>query len=51
TPITAVVFGGVDYPFDSTVMLGFKGDNMMLFDKKSGESIASGTIASHQKKA
>lgn len=48
--ITAVVFGSVDYPFDSRVQLGFKGDNMMLFDEQSGESIASGTIAAHREK-
>lgn len=37
--IISAVFGGVDYPVDSPVNLGFTGGNMLLFDPQSGKRL------------
>ncbi len=44
TQLTSVVFGGVDYPADSAVKFGFKGNGAILFDKQSGEKAAMGAL-------
>ena len=44
TPLTAVVFGGVDYPVDSRVRFGFAG-RAILFDRENGgKNVAEGTM-------
>ncbi|MBR5288050.1 MAG: ABC transporter ATP-binding protein [Clostridia bacterium] len=42
--ITSVVFGGIDFPVDSTVYLAFKGSDMLLYDAQSKKLIADGEI-------
>ncbi len=42
--VTSVVFGGIDYPVDSPVNLGFTGGNMLLFDPQSGKRLAMGSL-------
>ncbi len=44
TQITSVVFGGVDYPADSTVRFRFTGNGVILFDKQSGDKAAMGAL-------
>ena len=44
TPLTAVVFGDVDYEVDSTVAISFH-KNAVLFDRESGKNIARGSLA------
>ena len=43
TSLTAVVFGDVDYPVDSSVCISFH-KNAILFDKESGKNIATGQL-------
>ncbi len=44
TPVTAVVFGGVDYPVDSRVHFVFSG-KAILFDRaQGGKNVAEGTV-------
>ena len=43
TMLTAVVFGDVDYPVDSTVRFDFS-KTAILFDKKTGKNVAAGTL-------
>ncbi|MBQ9211946.1 MAG: ABC transporter ATP-binding protein [Clostridia bacterium] len=43
TPLTAVVFGDVDYPVDSKVRFSFH-KAAVLFDKETGKNIAKGKI-------
>ena len=42
--VTSVVFGGIDYPVDSPVNLGFTGGNMLLFDPQGGKRLAMGSL-------
>ena len=42
--ITGVMFGGVVYNLGDKVKLGFKGDNIVLFDRKTGRRIALGSL-------
>lgn len=42
--LTSVVFGGVDYRVDQRMHFAFKGKDILLFDKSSGERIAGGTL-------
>jgi multiple sugar transport system ATP-binding protein len=42
--LTSVLFGSVDYPIDMAITLDFFGDKCLLFDKDSGEKLASGNI-------
>lgn len=42
--LTSVVFGDIDYPVDQPVKINFKGENMLLFDKVTGEQVAFGEI-------
>ena len=44
-PLTAVVFGDVDFPVDRKVRLRF--DKAVLFDRQSGKNIANGTLCLH----
>ena len=44
TPLTAVVFGDVDYAVDSRVFFSFH-KNAVLFDRESGKNIAKGRLA------
>lgn len=43
--LTAVVFGGVDYPFNSELKYEIVGNGIILFDKESGNRIGIGSIA------
>ena len=43
TPLTAVVFGDVDYPVDSSICFSFH-KNAILFDKETGQNIAHGRL-------
>jgi len=43
--ITGVMFGGVVYAISDKVKLGFKGNNIILFDRKSGRKIALGSLS------
>ncbi len=43
--ITSVVFGGVDFPVDSAVRYHIRGGNIVLFDKKTGDRAANGSVA------
>lgn len=42
--VTGVMFGGVVYKLGDKVKVGFKGDNVMLFDRKTGRRIAQGAL-------
>ena len=44
TMLTSVVFGNVDYPVDMPIRLAINGDGLMLFDQKSGNAVAQGSI-------
>ncbi len=44
TLLTAVVFGGMDFPVDSGIGLELNHDNYILFDKSSQENIATGSL-------
>ena len=44
TMLTSVVFGSVDYAVDSVVRLSIIGNSVMLFDKATTRSVASGRI-------
>jgi multiple sugar transport system ATP-binding protein len=39
-----VVFGGVDYKIGAKAKLDVKGNEILLFDRKSGKLMASGTL-------
>jgi len=43
--MTGVMFGGVVYAIGDKVKLGFKGDNIILFDRKTGRKIALGSLS------
>ncbi|WP_455716337.1 ATP-binding cassette domain-containing protein [Anaerosporobacter sp.] len=43
--LTGVIFGGVSYVIGSKVQFDINGENIMLFDRKSGRYIASGTLS------
>ena len=42
--LTAVVFGGVIYKLGQKVRLDFKGENVMLFSRKTGRMLCAGSI-------
>ena len=42
--LTGVVFGGVLFKLDQPVKVGFRGDSIMLFQRKNGRMIANGTL-------
>lgn len=42
--LTAVVFGGVDYPFNSDISYEIVGKGIILFDKESGNRIGIGSV-------
>ena len=42
--LTGVMFGGVVYKLGDKVKVGFKGNNAILFDRKSGEIITLGSL-------
>ncbi|MFA5852294.1 MAG: ABC transporter ATP-binding protein [Spirochaetales bacterium] len=42
--LTSVVFGSVDYPLDAPASIDFAGDKCILFDRESGEKLATGNI-------
>ena len=42
--LTGVMFGGVVYKLGDKVKVGFKGNNAILFDRKSGEIICLGSL-------
>jgi multiple sugar transport system ATP-binding protein len=42
TKMTSVVFGSVDFAFDSEVNLDLTGDSLVLFDAATGQAIANG---------
>lgn len=42
--LTGVVFGGVDYKIGAKATLSFKGREILLFDRHSGELLASGAL-------
>lgn len=42
--LTGVMFGGVVYKLGDKVKLGFKGNNAILFDRKSGKIISLGSL-------
>ena len=42
--LTGVIFGGVVFKIGEKENIDFKGENIMLFDRKSGECIATGTL-------
>ena len=42
--VTSVVFGGIDFPVDSTVHLSFTGKDMLLYDADSKQLIADGSL-------
>lgn len=42
--LTAIVFGGVDYKIDQPVQFAFKGKDILLFEKTSGECVAAGSL-------
>ncbi|MDD4012224.1 MAG: ABC transporter ATP-binding protein [Sphaerochaetaceae bacterium] len=44
TMLTSVIFRGVDYPVDKKVGFSFIGSDILLFDKKSERTIASGSL-------
>lgn len=43
--LTAVIFGGVDYMIGAKTKLDFTGNEILLFDRKSGQLIASGQLS------
>ena len=42
--LTAVVFGGVIYRLGQKVRLNFKGENVMLFSRKTGRMLCAGSL-------
>ena len=42
--VTSVMFGGAIFAIGDKVKVGFKGDNAMLFDRKTGKIIALGSL-------
>ena len=42
--LTSVVFGSVDYPIDKAMTVDFIGDTCVLFDRDSGEKLATGNM-------
>ncbi|MCR5603714.1 MAG: ABC transporter ATP-binding protein, partial [Lachnospiraceae bacterium] len=42
--LTSVVFGGVTFPIGSTAKISIDGDNILLYDRKSGGLICSGSL-------
>ena len=42
--LTAVIFGGVDYMIGAKTKINFAGNEILLFDRKSGKLIASGQL-------
>ena len=44
TLLTAVVFGGVDYPVDSTVCFAFSGKAILFDREQGGKNVAEGTM-------
>ena len=42
--LTGVTFGGVDYPVGSKTKLAFEGNQILLYDRKSGKLIADGSL-------
>lgn len=44
TFLTSVVFGSVDYPYMKELKFSFNGEGIILFDKKSGNRIALGSL-------
>jgi multiple sugar transport system ATP-binding protein len=42
--LTSVIFGAMDFKIDEDIEINFKGDNILLFDKVSGNLISSGKI-------
>lgn len=42
--VTGVMFGGVVYAIGDKVKIGFKGNNVILFDRKTGRKIALGSL-------
>ena len=45
TMLTSVVFGNVDYPVDMPIQLAITGNNIMLFDKQSGNAVGQGPVS------
>ncbi len=43
--LTGVIFGGVTYPIGHKTKIEFEGNNILLFDRKSGKTITSGKLA------
>ena len=39
-----IVFGGVLFKLDQPVKVGFRGDSIMLFNRKNGRMIGNGTL-------
>ena len=44
TMLTSVVFGSVDYAIDTPIRMDITGEGIALFDKQSGNSLASGSM-------
>ena len=44
TMLTSVVFGSVDYSIDTPIRMDVTGEGIALFDKASGNSVASGSL-------
>ena len=42
--LTAVIFGGVDYMIGAKTKINFEGNEILLFDRKSGKLISSGQL-------
>ena len=42
--LTSVVFGNVDYPVDAPINLTVNGDQLMLFDAKTGNAVGQGSL-------
>ena len=42
--LTSVVFGNVDYPVDAPIDLTVNGDQLMLFDAKTGNAVGQGSL-------
>ena len=42
--LTGVTFGGVDYKIGSKTKLSFEGNQILLYDRKSGKLIMDGTL-------
>jgi multiple sugar transport system ATP-binding protein len=42
--LTSVVFGGVDYAIDQEIFFNFRGNGILLFDKKTGKRLCAGEL-------